>query len=277
MSERLKEKLKDEEVKKKKEKEKEMLNQKIFEFCIALLKQKVAFNVYVNPLLHFTAVLGIDATRYTWKQAKDYTGQLAELMWCGRMLMLEHIFKDQPDDPEQIGVDMVEQFKDRYQRWLADGSNTPFSTMTRWMSYGKGFRRKEGGTAKVLWEEDGKALRYLGQQIEVQEFQGAVNAGVDEAETLLDRLMFGKWAEVKELINMHQIIDSLMFEGQDGSFVMNGKNDWLQLGHEFLAQRGRQALWKAGHQDGGWRVERVADYLKKLRAFKLIHLTNMHI
>ena len=89
--------------------------------------------MYVNPLLHFAAVLGIDARKRGWKQAKDYTAQLAGLVWCGRLLMLEHIFEDQPDDPEQVEVDMMKWFRDEYRRWLADGSHTPFSTMVRWM------------------------------------------------------------------------------------------------------------------------------------------------
>ena len=145
-----------------KEERERAMDGEVFDFCIRSLKQKVAFKVYVNPLLYFAAVLGIDEKKGGWKEAKDYTGQLAGLMWCGRMLMLEHIFEDQSDDPEKITIEMVERFKDEYRMWLADGSHTPFSTMTRWMAYGKGFRRKEGGTAKVLWEEDGLALRYLG-------------------------------------------------------------------------------------------------------------------
>ena len=64
--------------------------------------------------------------------------------------MLEHIFEDQPDDPEQMQVEIVKRFRDEYRRWLADGSYTPFSTIIWWMSYNKGFRIKEGGTAKVF-------------------------------------------------------------------------------------------------------------------------------
>ncbi|RYO95092.1 hypothetical protein DL762_000285 [Monosporascus cannonballus] len=74
-------------------------------------------------------------------------------MWYGRLLMLEHIFEGQPDDPYEMDVDIIERFKDEYREWLADGSNIPFSTMIRWMSYGKGHRRKEGGAARIMWEE----------------------------------------------------------------------------------------------------------------------------
>ena len=135
---------------KERDEREEAIDREVFDFCIRSLKQQVAFKIYVNPLLYFAAVLGIDARKRGWKPAKDYTAQLAELVWYGRMLMLEHIFEDQPDDPEQVQVEMVDRFRDEYRRWLADGSHTPFSTIMRWMLYSKGFRTKEGGTAKVL-------------------------------------------------------------------------------------------------------------------------------
>jgi hypothetical protein len=116
----------------------------------------------VNPLLYFYVVLGINDVKGTWSEAKHFTASLAGLVWYGRMLMLEDVFQDAPDNPDEVTVDMVEQFKAQHAQWLADGTHTPFSTMTRWMSYGKGFRKKEGGTAKVLFKEDGRGLRYLG-------------------------------------------------------------------------------------------------------------------
>ena len=69
--------------------------------------------------------------------------------------------------------------------------------MIRWMSYGKGFRIKEGGTAKVLWEEGGEALRYLGQRIKIVDFVDAANAAVVDAEEILDQLVFGSWKETQ--------------------------------------------------------------------------------
>ncbi|SLM36305.1 recq family helicase [Lasallia pustulata] len=250
------------------------MDREVFAYCISSLKQKVAFKVYVNPLLHFAAVLGIDVQRRGWKQPKDYTGQLAGLVWCGRVLMLEHIFEGQPDDPEAISVDMVELFKQEYREWLADGSHTPFSTMIRWMSYGKGFRKKEGGTAKLLWEADGERLRYLGQPIEVDDFREAVNIGVDETEMLLNELMFEWWEEVQRSIEMGRIVDSVLFEGQGRSFATNGRNDWLQPGPRFLTEKGKSSLWVDGQ---GWKMDAVARYVRTLQAFKLQLLRDTHI
>jgi superfamily II DNA helicase RecQ len=250
------------------------LDQAVFEFWVAILKQKVAFKVYVNPLLHFAAVLGINDETGGWTQAKHFTASLAGLVWCGRVLMLEHIFDGQPEDPEEITIDMVEQFKGEYRQWMADGTHTPFSTMVRWMSYGKGFRNKESGLPTVIWEESGEAVRYLGQQIKIREFRDAVKAGVDEAEAVLDELMFGQWEEMEGSIEMDRIVDSLMYEGPDRSFATNEKNAWLQPGHHFLAQKSKGTLWKTGH---GWQVKKVAAYLRRLKVFKLLQFANTHI
>ena len=250
------------------------LDRAVFNFYVQSLKQKVAFRVYVNPLLHFTAVLGINEKSGGWTEAKHFTAALAGLVWCGRLLMLEHIFEGQSDDPEEISVDMVEQFKGEYRMWLADGTHTPFSTMIRWMSYGKGHRKKEGGAAKVLWEESGEALRYLGHRIKIQEFRHAVNAGVDEAEELLDKLMFGQWAEASKMIDLHRIEDSFIYEGPDCSLATNPKNRWLQPGHRFMAQKSRATLWKLGC---GWQVSKVAAYLRWLHTFKESLVVSVHV
>ncbi|SLM37315.1 Zinc finger, C2H2 [Lasallia pustulata] len=227
--------------------EESRFDQLVFDFCIHSLKQK----------------------------AKDYTGQLAGLVWCGRLMMLEHIFEDQPEDPEEVEVNMVERFKEEYRQWLADGSHTPFSTMIRWMAYGKGFRTKEGGAAKVMWDSDGEVLRYLGQRIEVQEFRKTVEAGLQETEALMEELTFGDWEHAKALIDLDRIVDSLMLEGTGKSFATDPRNAWLQPGYRFLLDRGRATLWK--EREAGWRMDRVADYLRKARNFKLRLATDKHV
>lgn len=105
--------------------------------------------------------------------------------------MLEHIFEGHTDDPAAVTIDMVERFKEEYRVWMADGTHTPFSTMIRWMSYGKGFRQLEGGVPRVLMEEGGDTLRYLGERISIADFQETATKGIDEAEAGLDWLIFG--------------------------------------------------------------------------------------
>jgi hypothetical protein len=67
--------------------------------------------VFVNPLLHSAAVLDISDVTDGWAEPKHYTASLAGLVWCSRMLMLEDIFQDSPDDLNEVSIDIVEHFK----------------------------------------------------------------------------------------------------------------------------------------------------------------------
>ena len=83
-----------------------------------MIKQKVAFHKFINLLLYFIAVLGIDRleTRkgYRWKGANDFTGQLAGIIWYMRIIMLEHFFEDLPEDPGKLIIEMLEAVLDKY-------------------------------------------------------------------------------------------------------------------------------------------------------------------
>ncbi|KAH7187165.1 hypothetical protein DER44DRAFT_620036, partial [Fusarium oxysporum] len=71
------------------------LDQAVCRFCISSIKQKLGRKQYRNPLLHFTAVLGIKEDG-NWVPAHSHTRFLAGFLWCGRVLMLEHFFEDDP-------------------------------------------------------------------------------------------------------------------------------------------------------------------------------------
>lgn len=237
-----------------------VLDRAVFEFWIASWTQNVAFQVYVNPLLHFTAVLGIRELG-GWLEASIFTSLLAGLMWCGRVAMLEHIFETLPDDPTELTTPHMEHFFDQHRRWLVDGTHTPFSTIVRWMAYGKGYREKTGGQAKVTWDQDGLGLRYLGQPIALKDFGQALQAGLDEATRLLDQLLFEPWTSVAKRINMQRIQDSLIYQGPDHSFASNPRNQWLRPGWEFLAEQARatRGWWSP---EAGWNRTRVLTYLR---------------
>lgn len=110
--------------------------------------------------------------------------------------MLEHIFTDmlkdrlQPQNLNEMGHEVVAGFIEQFRLWMADGSHSPFSSIIRMMTYCKGYRRKEGGVARVMWEADGSALRYLGHRVVINDFRIAARAVIAESAGLLDKLMF---------------------------------------------------------------------------------------
>jgi hypothetical protein len=150
------------------------LDRAVCRFCISSIKQKLGRKHYRNPLLHFTAVLGIKEDG-NWVPAHSHTRFLAGFLWCGRVLMLEHFFEDDPYDSEDSACETsfaaIERFHKGHEEWLTSGSYSPFGTIIRWMTYGRGYRNHEDGQARLWWDSDGKALNYLGDRITVADFQ----------------------------------------------------------------------------------------------------------
>ncbi|KAF4414702.1 hypothetical protein FACUT_14045 [Fusarium acutatum] len=131
---------------------KEALDEAVFNFCIKSIKQKLRRKQYHNPLLHFTAILGIKEDGM-WVPSYTHTRFLAGFLWCRRILMLEHFFNDDPYDSEDSTYDMSFAAIDRFQKghhdWLTTGSYTPFSAIIQWMTYGRGYRNQEGDKITV--------------------------------------------------------------------------------------------------------------------------------
>ncbi|KXJ87186.1 P-loop containing nucleoside triphosphate hydrolase protein [Microdochium bolleyi] len=143
------------------------------EQCSRRISQ-VIVRPFVNPLLHFTAVLAIDPVRARFRAPAEFTTLLA----------------------------------DGYRQWIADGSYSPFSTLTRFMTIGKGYRVKEGGTARIIWEDGKQALRLHGFRIEVQDFRRMAQGLVSTAESTLDGLLYGRSAALLDQIRLDKISDT---------------------------------------------------------------------
>ncbi|OBS15767.1 hypothetical protein FPOA_09373 [Fusarium poae] len=265
--------------------DKEALDEAVFDFCIKSIKQKLGKKQYYNPLLHFTAVLGVKEDG-TWVPSHTHTRFLAGFLWCGRILMLGHFFEDDPYDSDDSNCDTsfaaIDRFQKGHRDWLATGSYTPFSAIIQWMTYGRGYRNQEGGQARVLWDSNGMTLNYLGDKITVNSFQRAAQAFVREAEGWLDKLMGGQWSQIRETIRLQDIADSLVFEGPGRSFATNRKNAWLKPGAEKLTRLLGTTLWKivdAGN--GGSRVEcrkrAMDEYLGWLRQFRSSMFPVVHV
>jgi Orsellinic acid/F9775 biosynthesis cluster protein D len=67
------------------------LSEKLFELCITFLTQYCEReDSQKTPLLHFSAVLGIDHRSNKFRRATNYTPFLAGLIWVGQLLTLEY-------------------------------------------------------------------------------------------------------------------------------------------------------------------------------------------
>ncbi|KFZ04594.1 hypothetical protein V502_10033, partial [Pseudogymnoascus sp. VKM F-4520 (FW-2644)] len=66
------------------------LTEELMGFCLMVVRQDLEREkVYRSPLMHFLAVMGIDAASGTLRGAFTYTPTLAAALWINRLLMLE--------------------------------------------------------------------------------------------------------------------------------------------------------------------------------------------
>ncbi|KAM0540363.1 hypothetical protein ACHAO7_011272 [Fusarium culmorum] len=256
----------------------EALDRDVCRLYLSCIKQKLGRKQYRNPLLHFTAVLGIKEDG-SWAQAHSHTRFLAGFLWCSRALMLEHFFEDDLYDSEESACETsfaaIDRFHEGHKAWLTSGSYSPVGTIIRWMTYGRGYRNNEEGQARLWWDSDSKTINYLGDRITVAGFQTMAQAVQQEAEDWLDKLTGGRWksGELPGTIRLRDITDSLEYEGPEQSFATNRKNAWLRPGAEKLAGIMGETLWKtADAGDGNTRYmcrrAAVMEYLNWLKSFR---------
>ncbi|KXJ85269.1 hypothetical protein Micbo1qcDRAFT_186716 [Microdochium bolleyi] len=241
-----------------------LLDTAVFTFCITSLTQKVLVQPYANPLLHFTTVLAVDPDKARFRGAETFTTQLAGIAWCSRVLLLEYLFEDIPiredarvdigdrdescDQEARRGVRQLQArdisaFMEGYRQWIADGTYSPFSTITRFMTIGKGYRLKEGGIPRIIWEDGKNTVRLHGSRIEVQDFRRMAQGLVAAAESALDRLLYGRSAVLLDRAGPGRISDSVMYEGDGRSFVTNPQNEWLRAGPRTVGELLSSKLW----------------------------------
>lgn len=251
------------------------LDRRVSRFCIVSLIHKLPGDIYRNPLVHFMAILGIDPISGGWQPATRYTRYLAGILWGSRVLFLEYCFAKAPLELDALENSHLDAFLQEYRNWLVDGSNSPISVIIRQMAYGKGFRRREGGVGKILWDDDRIAFRFVGQRIEVEEFKTAAVQCSQDAAACLDQLCFGARTDVFETIPLSRIDDTLLFEGPGRSFSTNPHNDWLRPGPGRLAVLGRTDLFD--EQTGQWKIIQIDDWLTLLYRFRRLLLVATHI
>jgi superfamily II DNA helicase RecQ len=256
------------------------LDRAVFLFCIASIKQRLSGDVYKSPLLHFTSVLGIKPRSRTWMAAHSFTRFLAGFLWAGRVLMLEHVFGDEPAGADaEASFEQIDDFQAQYRAWLSQGSYNPVSTLIGWMAYGKGYRNRETGVPRLMWDSDGKTLSLLGERFRVADFQKMAQAVAREAEDALDAVTFGRWAALSGTIDLGRIVDTLIKEGAGRSFATNERNTWLGAGAEQLARLSGPSLLQKQHgqEEPAIRQRAAVRYIQQLRRLRAALIACVHI
>ncbi|KAK4441873.1 hypothetical protein QBC34DRAFT_432084, partial [Podospora aff. communis PSN243] len=242
------------------------LDRAVFAFCISSLKQKIRRRVYENPLLHFTSVLAIGPTKALWVPAHSFTRSLAGILWCSRVLMLEDSFA--PYD--KVGIE--------------DSSSNDGSSNDGSSCDGDGGDHDSSDSGSNPDAESGgdETDEEVAEEVIENFARGYREWLCDGAETLLNGLLAGTWAQIRPTIVLGDIIDSLVYEGPGRSFATNSKNRWLQAGVGKMAELVGPRLFRAVKTQGGrttykCRRQAAEEFILHLKRFKSTMLAAVHI
>ncbi|KAL1841755.1 hypothetical protein VTK73DRAFT_3395 [Phialemonium thermophilum] len=169
------------------------LDQAVFRFLVASIRQRVGSNMYTSPLLCFCAALGIQ--QHLWAQ----------------LVFLEAFFEDTPQKLDEVDVDRMLAFQKKHAAWMGHCNRT-------------------GGQASVRWSDNEETLFHHSKSVAVADFRRTLRRLGSEAEGLLDQLLGGAWAQVRQALDIGRIADSIVRLGAGQSFATYAPNRWLEPG-----------------------------------------------
>ncbi|CAO2655088.1 Nn.00g101520.m01.CDS01, partial [Neocucurbitaria sp. VM-36] len=232
--------------------------------------------IFTSGLVHFLAVLGIDAEMERLRTAKNYSYMLAGVVYCVRVLGVEHLLPAAQRD-EQTDEDR-EKFKTMRSKYLADGSYSPMSEMLSLLAYGKHVGLNAGNAGSVYWSKDKKTFYLNGRPILIERFCKMAQSMVADVEEMLWPLCWVTKTEDRFAIPLGQIVDDVTFTKQGMSFVSRPGNH-LSNGLSWMLRRARSSEegMQLQSRDGTWKGKNVRRYLLQVERFLELLLGCVHI
>jgi hypothetical protein len=138
---------------------------------------------FSSGLVHFLAVLGIDSDTNRLRTAKNYSYMLAGVVYCKRVLSVEHLLPSASRD-EQTDEDR-ERFLQHREKYLADDPYSPMSEALSLLAYGKSVALAAGNAGNAYWSKDKKIFYLHGRPIYISRFRTMAQNIVTEAQQRL--------------------------------------------------------------------------------------------
>lgn len=232
---------------------------------------------FSSGLIHFLAVLGIDAEMDRLRTAKNYSYMLAGVAYCTRVIAVEAILPS--GEREQQSDRDRDMFVLKRKDYLADGSFSPMSEMLSMLAYGKHVAMNAGNSGNAFWSKDKKIFHLNGRPIQISRFQQMARDVITDTEDMLwQDLLWMVDREERFVIKLDKIVDDVTFTKRGISFVSaeeNGLKDGLQwMLHRMMQTReGR----KLRSKEGSWNIKRVKRYLRCINRFLELGLFGVHV
>ena len=178
---------------------------------------------FSSGLVHFLAVLGIDADTNRLRTAKNYSYMLAGMVYCMRVLSVEQLLPSACRN-KQTDEDRV-RFLEHREKYLADGSYSPMSEALSLLAYGKHVALAAGNAGNAYWSKDNKIFYLHGRPVYISRFCKMAQDMVAEVEQMLwEELFWVPKIEERFAIKLDQLLDDVTFERRGMSFVQHHDN-----------------------------------------------------
>jgi len=272
------------------EEDKNLLDSRVFDLSIQFIMQS-DFTSKRSALVHFTKVLGLDDGKIKYRMPNTYTPMLAGIIFCLRVLLLEHALptKCRNDMQQSTGTspwqaDPLATLRAYRDTWLVDGHPSPFNYMRQLLVYGMAAAKGAGGRPRIRWSADKKTMYFDGKPLAMVKFRDFITELIDIAEGLLCKeLLFCKDLSWVRELNLTKLEDDMNNQTTGFSFL-DERGNRLSGGRERVIMNLKQLpVWETltRIKDGRihFRPKEVVKYISRVEAFLeylliLIHFTS---
>ncbi|KIV98766.1 uncharacterized protein PV09_09464 [Verruconis gallopava] len=232
---------------------------------------------FSSGLIHYVAVLGIDAEMNRLRTARNYSYMLAGMVYCTRVIAVE-VLLPSAERQQQSDDDRAE-FIQKRRDFLADGSYSPMSEMLSLLAYGKYVALNSGNSGSAFWSADKKIFYFRGKPVVLRKFQQMVRDIITESEDILwQELLWMAGREERFTMKLDQIVDDVTFAKRGLSFIHREENG-LQGGLEWMLNRVMQTTQgqRLRSKDGKWNIKRVKQYVYRIERWLELLLCGVHM
>lgn len=243
-------------------------------FLQSLVCQTVRGDNFCSPVLHFLAVLGIDAEMGRLREANDFSFMLAGVVYCTRVIAVDAVL---PSGERHVqGEEDDARFLEFRLKYLADGGFSPMSKMLSMLAYGKYIAFNHQNAGSLFWEGDNTVL-FRGWRIALADFRSMVHSVISRAEELLwDELMWAPKAG-RFTIALDDIVDDVSFTKRGFSFLDEPANGLQDTRSRMLDKMDAHPDGRKMRRGGQWQGRPVRKYLQAVDRFRELLLFCVHI
>jgi len=158
---------------------------------LACIEQDVWDNGFQSPMIHYLAVLGINQNTSAYHDAYSYTGYLASIAYCARLLMIQSctqlsnasLASDNRLSPLQV-------FMEQKARYMRANRESVMSIVFDQLGYGLAIQMRSGGSRLVVYSEEHDMIIFSGEPISVKMIREVLQKTLSRAKKILTDSLF---------------------------------------------------------------------------------------